>query len=281
MRVMIDGAPVPELEAAVSVFDWAVQRGFGAFEVIRSYEGTTFRLDPHLERLDRSAAALHIEPPPLASIGEWAREVAAEGGDCLVRVIVTGGSRDELVPTPVRTIVMWEPLPDMPARLELLAVAAPWHPAGDTRGFSGVKWLSYAPNMASIDMARRAGFDDALLVSTAGEVLEGPTYTVAWMSEGRLETPSLELGILASITREVLLECAERLGIAVKQGHFPLERMLQADEAVALSTVKEVTPVGRVGEQEIPVGPMSEKLAGVFQEIVAEELAPGGGSRDL
>jgi branched-subunit amino acid aminotransferase/4-amino-4-deoxychorismate lyase len=275
MRVIIDGVEVSEAEAAVSVFDWAVQRGFGVFEVIRSYDGATFRLDAHLERLQRSAGALHIEHPPTTDIADWARTAASAGGDCLVRVMVTGGSRDALVDTPPRTVVLWEPVPDVPERLRLLPVTAPWHQGGDTRGFPGVKWLSYAPNMASMDMARRAGFDDAVLVSSDGEVLEGPTYTVAWVSDGRVETPSLELGILASITREVLLECAARLGIPVKQGHFPLARMIESDEAIGLSTVKQVTPVSRIGENDIPDGPIAGKLAGAFAEIVAEEAVSG------
>lgn len=275
MRVIIDGAEVTEAEASVSVFDWAVQRGFGVFEVIRSYGGSTFRLDAHLERLQRSAGALHIEHPPIEDIADWVGSVATAAGDCLVRVMVTGGSRDALVETPPRTVVLWEPVPEVPERLRLLPVTAPWHQGGDARGFPGVKWLSYAPNMASIDMARRAGFDDAVLVSSDGEVLEGPTYTVAWVSEGRLETPSLELGILASITREVLLECAARLDIAVKQGHFPLERMIEADEAVGLSTVKQVTPVSAIGEHAIPHGPVAGKLAAAFADIVTEEVGSG------
>jgi len=275
MRVIIDGVEVSEADAAVTVFDWGIQRGFGVFEVIRAYGGSTFRLDAHLERLQRSAGALHIEHPPPGDIADWARSAAAAGGDCLVRVMVTGGSRDALLPTPPRTVVLWEPVPEVPDRLRLLPVTAPWHQGGDTRGFPGVKWLSYAPNIASMDMARRAGFDDAVLVSSDGEVLEGPTYTVAWVSHGRLETPSLELGILASITREVLLECAARLDIPVKQGHFPLERMIGSDEAIGLSTVKQVTPVSRIGEHEIPDGPVAGKLAGAFAEIVAEEVGSG------
>ena len=275
MRVIIDGAEVSEAEASVSVFDWALQRGFGVFEVIRAYDSRPFRLDDHLERLQRSAGALHIEHPPVDDIATWVGKAATAGGDCLVRVMVTGGSRDALVETPPRTVVLWEPVPPVPDRLRLLPVTAPWHQGADTRGFPGVKWLSYAPNMASMDMARRAGFDDAVLVSSEGDVLEGPTYTVAWVSDGRLETPSLELGILASITREVLLECAARLDVPVKQGHFPLERMIEADEALGLSTVKQVTPVSQIGEHAIPDGPVAGRLAAAFAEIVAEEVGSG------
>jgi len=271
MRVLIDGTPIAEADAAISVFDWGVIRGFGVFEVIRLYGHAAFRLGPHLDRLERSAAALGVEIPDRGDIEAWIGRVTAENSDGQVRVIVTGGGRDAMVEASPRTIVMWEPSPQVPDTLSLIPMSAPWHPGTDAGGFAGVKWTSYAPNMAATDKARRAGFDDSLLIAVDGTVLEGPTFTVGWVREGRIETPSLECGILPSITRDVMIECAERLAIPVGQGQFPLERLLGADEAFALSTVKQVSPIHAVGETAIAVGPVTRKLAGCFAEIVAEE----------
>jgi branched-subunit amino acid aminotransferase/4-amino-4-deoxychorismate lyase len=127
--------------------------------------------------------------------------------------------------------------------------------------------------MASTDKAQRAGFDDALLIGSNGIVLEGPTFTVAWVHDGRIETPSLDAGILQSITRDVMIECADRLGIPVSQGHFPLDRLLGSDEAFALSTLKQVMPIEGVGEVDIELGPVTSKLAGSFEELVRIETA--------
>lgn len=272
MLVLIDGRAHEPAGATVSVFDWAVIRGFGVFEVIRSYDGAPFRLDPHLDRLERSAAALWIDLPPRDDLAEWARRCAESGGECQVRLVATGGGRNPTVDAPSRVIVMTEPLPEVPPRLSVLPVRAPWHPGTDEGGFSGVKWTSYAPNMASTDLAKRAGFDDALLLGAGDTVLEGPTYTVAWVTDGRVETPSLELGILHSITRDVLLESAARLGLPMAEGVFPLARLLAADEALGLSTTKQVTPIERVGDQEIAVGDLGAALAREFAAIVAAEL---------
>jgi branched-chain amino acid aminotransferase len=274
MRVIIDGTPVPEDEAAISVYDWALLRGYGVFEVVRVYDGRTFRVQQHLDRLERSAAALAIDLPDRNELESWIADCAAAGGNCEVRIVVTGGSRDPLTKTASRTIVLTEPTPDTPERLAVLPMKALWHPGTDAGGFAGVKWTSYAPNMASTDKAQRAGFDDALLLTAESIVLEGPTFTVAWISDGRLETPTLELGILASITRDVLLESARRLDIEVKQGFFPLERLLGAEEALALSTVKQVTSIEKVGEHEVPVGDIGTALADEFRSIV--EVETGG-----
>jgi branched-subunit amino acid aminotransferase/4-amino-4-deoxychorismate lyase len=273
MRVILNGVEVHDEAASVSIYDWGLMRGFGVFEVVRSYDGVPFRLGSHLDRLERSASAIAIDLPDRTDIEAWVERCANEGGECQVRIVVTGGGRDKLVSAPATSVVLWEPTPEVPDRLSILPMKALWHPATDVGGFAGVKWTSYAPNMASTDKAHEAGFDDALLLTADSTVLEGPTFTIAWVREGRLETPSLELGILASITRDVMCEAAERLGLEVKQGFFPLDRLVGADEAFALSTVKEVTPIERIGEHEVPVGEIGVSLAAEFRAIVAAETA--------
>jgi branched-chain amino acid aminotransferase len=272
VRVLIDGVEVPEGEAGISVFDWGLQRGFGCFEVIRAYHGVPFRAGAHLDRLAGSAAALGLQVPPRPALEDWVRAVSRAGGDCQVRVILTGGGRDLLVPAAGRSIVLWELLAPSPEVLRLCPLEAAWHPGTDRSPFYAVKWLSYAANMASTDQARHRGFDEALLLTPDGLVLEGPTFSVAWVCGGRLETPTLGLGILPSITRAVLLgEAAPRLGLEVAEGVFPLSRMVEADEALALSTVKEVAPVVAVGDHAVPRGEVCGRLASAFREIVAAE----------
>ena len=189
-----------------------------------------------------------------------------------MRVVITGGGRDPDVDAPPRAIVQSGSVPNVPAELAVLPMRAPWHPGTDEGGFSGVKWTSYAPNMASTDVARRAGFDDALLLGADDIVLEGPTYTVAWVVDGRVETPSLDLGILRSITRDALMESADRLGLSVVQSSFPIDRLVGADEALGLSTTKQVTPISRIGEHQIPIGEVGAALVAEFAAIVAAEI---------
>ncbi len=272
MRAIVDGIEREAAAAVVSVFDWGLQRGFGAFEVIRSYHGRLFRAGGHLDRLERSLEALHLLVPARADLEDWTARAAAAGGDCAVRVIVTGGGRDPLFHAPPTTVVTWEPLPDVPDSLRLVEATASWHPGTDRDPFHGIKWLSYAPNMAATDVARRAGYDDALLLTRDGDVLEGPTFTVAWVADGAIETPGMEMGILASITREVLLESCARLGLEVRQGRYPLDRLLGSEEAMALSTTKEVTPISTVGGRRLGRGPVAGRLAATHREIVVEEL---------
>jgi branched-subunit amino acid aminotransferase/4-amino-4-deoxychorismate lyase len=275
MRVIIDGEAVDPRAATISVFDWAVFRGLGAFEVIRSVRGRLLHGGAHFERLERSIGMLRMAPVDMTLIADWTGTVAAENDDGLIRVIVTAGGRDQgpnRVDAPSRTIVVWEPLPVLPERLSLLPLRSPWHPATDDSAISGVKWLSYAPNMASTDLAVAAGFDDAVLTTMDDVVLEMPTSSIAWVAGGRIVTPSLDLGILLSITRDVMFECAARIGVEVVEGRFPLSDLLGADEALALSSGKLILPVGRIGDAEIPAGPVAGELAAAYSVLIDEEI---------
>lgn len=272
MRVLIDGVAVDPAEATISVFDEGLQRGDGVFEVARSYDGKLFALEGHLERLRRSAEQSKLELPPLEKIAEWMQAVAADGGTCFVRCVVTRGAALPDIDAPSRCIVAWEPLPQYGAHLRLLPMAAPWHSGGEPWELMGVKSISYAPNMSAHRHAREAGFDDALLVSKDGFVLEGPTFTVGWFVGEVFETPSLDLGILASITRAEALKAAADIGVATDEGRFAIDRILSADEAVAMSTLKEILPIAAVGDVSLGPGPLSAKLAEAFSIRVQAAL---------
>jgi branched-subunit amino acid aminotransferase/4-amino-4-deoxychorismate lyase len=141
-----------------------------------------------------------------------------------------------------------------------MPVSAPWHPAGRPWELSGVKTISYAPNQASSRLARQRGYDDALLLSDSGTILEGPTFSFAWVVDGVLETAGLDLGILDSITRRLILADCPLLGIEVVEGRFDLSRLDAASEAMVISTVKQVAPVARVEDHTFAAGDVAATL---------------------
>jgi branched-subunit amino acid aminotransferase/4-amino-4-deoxychorismate lyase len=271
-NVLIDGERYEPDHATISVFDIALLRGFGCFESLRSYGGRAFRLAQHLDRLERSAAALNLPLPPRSEMDSWVADRAGEG-DCVVRVVATGGTEDMVPGQGSRFIVFAEPLPSIDPTVTLLPVDAPWHPDGAVSELTGAKTLSYGPNVAARIRAKAEGYGDALLVGRSGTVLEGPTNTVAWVTGGVLETPELGLGILASVTRQATIEVAVRIAVPVVEGRFPLERLLGADEVMALSTLREIQPVVRVGDVAKGVGPVTGRLAAGLRDLIRAETA--------
>jgi branched-subunit amino acid aminotransferase/4-amino-4-deoxychorismate lyase len=265
VRVLINGV---EADGLVPVTDSSVLRGDGCFEVIRSYSGRPFAMDDHLDRLERSAKALDIGLPDRPDLGQWVEQVASSCGDCAVRVLATRGSAMPGGTGEPMVIVFAHPLSQGEGPATLLPVAAPWHAAGVDWDLAGAKVLSYAPNMAATRRALSEGFGDALLTTVEGVMLEGPTFSVAWVVDGVIETPGLDLGILDSITRRVMLQLASELGIEVVEGTWDLGRLEDAHEAMALSTVREIQPVSAVGRRRFHEGPVTADLARLFYQGV-------------
>ena len=254
-------------EGTIPVTDSSVLRGDGCFEVIKVYSGHPFALQEHLERLERSAGRLEIELPDRELIGSWISASAAELFDGAVRVVVTRGSAVPGLEEPPRVIVFSHTWDSPVGPATLLPVVAPWHAAGVEWALQGAKILSYAPNMSATREAIGEGFDDALLITPDDVVLEGPTFSVAWVVDGVVETPGLELGILDSITRKLVVDLARELGLTVKEGSWGLSRLDQADEVMAWSTIREVQPVVAVGPTTWKAGPVTKRLAAGFSEL--------------
>jgi len=225
--------------------DEALLRGRAVFETARVYDGTPFRLDAHIERLGRSAARVRLPDPDAGECERLADGVVKAAGvsDLALRFYWTGT-------TLVATGAPIDPaLEEQRARGLRLAVVR-W----STGALAAAKSTSYAENMAAQDTAAELGADDALLVAHDGTVLEAPTANVWWREGERLLTPSLELPILAGVTRAVVLELAPTVGYEVEDGSFPLPRLASADEVFLTSSIREVMPVSAVDGAPIPLG---------------------------
>jgi len=139
-----------------------------------------------------------------------------------------------------------------------------------TRVLDGVKSLSYAANVLCSRLARERGFDEALMVTPHGRVLEAPTSSIFWVDpSGVLCTPPLGEHILPSITREHLTRLVE-----VSERSVTSEELLGAREAFLASTTREVQPVAAIEDAEFPLpGEITRKAAAVFREHVEQVLA--------
>src|SRR5262249_23864416 len=134
----------------------------------------------------------------------------------------------------------------------------------------GVKSTSYAVNMAAEAEARRRGVDEALFVDADGIVLEGTVTNVWWRRDDTLYTPSRDLGILAGVTRATLMELAPECGVGVREGAYPIDQLLSADEAFTSSSVREVMPLVEIDERPIGRGPAADALQAALRELAAK-----------
>ncbi|HSK24153.1 MAG TPA: aminotransferase class IV [Egicoccus sp.] len=285
LLVWIDGALVPAGQATVSVFDRGFRNGEGVFETFRSYGEFVFRLDEHLERALAGAAELGFDAgPPERLRGAVTRtaqaNLAALGGhDSALRLTVSAGPIDPDSPFPGRavgtpTVVVTSHAlaldPDRFARGSR-AVTVPL-----ARELPHVKAVSYLVAVTARRRAREEGADEALLTTSSGEVLEGAGSNLFAVVDGALVTPPLDAGLLAGVTRSVVLEVAERIGVPSATTPLSVEQVLGADEAFLTATTREVTPLlavdGRTIGSGVP-GPVTARIAAGYRAMVDEERA--------
>jgi len=255
---VLDGALMRASEAMIPATDDGLIRGDGAFDAFPVRDGRPFARSAHLDRLERSCQALRL-PCDRAAVDADVDLLltAAPPGEAVVRVILTRGGRrlsrleglgdPEELTRPIRVLpVVYDP----------------------SVVLNGVKTLSYAANMLAGRRAVEAGFDEALLIRSDGTVLEGPTCSVFWVRQGRLHTPALGTGILASITRRVLLE-----NLSVEEGTYSFEQVAAAEEAFLASTGRSAQPIAAVGERALPQAPGPLTLRA--QEVLERAIAAG------
>ena len=261
----VDGRIVERAEARISAADDGLLRGDGVFEVIRVYRGRPFALGEHLDRLERSASAIDLPVDREAFESEIAALLAQFGAsDAQLRLVATRGGR---------RLAFTENLPPYAAKERIRVLTIVYAPS---LILNGVKSLSYAANMKAIRMAEGRGADDAILVRPDGVVLEAPTSSVFWTTgDDRLRTPSLEVGILASITRDRLVR-----ELDVEEGSFPVDDLEGASEAFLASTVREVQSISAVNETELAECPgrQTQAAAEAFSAILNRELAASASS---
>jgi branched-chain amino acid aminotransferase len=253
----LDGVLMLADEVMIPATDEGLIRGDGVFEVIRVYDGRPFAFEEHMRRLERSAANLRLELD-LESVRADAHRLLAQAGTGpdhqALRIVLTRGGR---------RLLMTEQLAPLPEFARLMSVTyAP------TRILDGVKSLSYASNMLASRLARESGYDEALLVTPHGRVLEAPTSSIFWIKDGLILTPPLDDHILASITRALVLDVT-----GGRERPCTLGDLQQADEIFLASTMREVLSVTAVDEHEFERdGPVTIRTAEAVGARILVEL---------
>ncbi|HAJ37306.1 MAG TPA: amino acid aminotransferase [Chloroflexi bacterium] len=273
----VNGAFMPASQAAIGLNDLGLVRGYGVFEVLRTYGDRPFGLRAHLDRLAYSAAQIELTLPEAPDaietiVHETLTRNAAR--DVTIRIIVTGGASS--------SFLMPE---DRPSLLVLLAPVKPYpahlYTAGATlitidaaRFMPTVKSLNYIPAILGQRRARAADAIEALYCDAAGVITECTTSNFFIFKGNQLITPVQD--VLPGITRAAVLEVAGDLFEIVERPILRSE-LAEADEAFITSTTKEIMPIVRVDTQPIGAGrsgARTQRLQHSFQAYVAQGSNP-------
>lgn len=285
-KIWMDGELVDWRDAKIHVLTHTLHYGCGAFEGVRAYNtvnGTAiFRLQDHTDRLFNSAKILRMQIPfSKEQVNEAQKQVVKSNGleSCYIRPLVWIGSQ-KLGVSPRGN------------QIHLMVAAWAWGAylgeEGMQRGIR-VKTSSYARHHVNITMTQAKavsnysnsilanmealddGYDEALLLDTAGFVAEGAGENVFVVKDGVVYTPDLSAGALNGITRNTTLHICKDLGIEVVQKRITRDEIYIADECFFTGTAAEVTPIRELDRVQIGIGrrgPITEKIQNAFFDIV-------------
>jgi branched-chain amino acid aminotransferase len=285
--VYVDGQFLPEAEAKVSVFDHGLLYGDGIFEGIRFYNGRVFRLEEHHDRLWDSARSICLEiPMSREAMTEALLETVRRNGlrDGYIRQIVTRGVGNLGLnpaqckrPTVIIIAAAIALYPEESYRNGLTIVTCATRRAGAATLNPAVKSLNYLNNIMARIEANLAGADEALMLNDAGNVAECTADNIFIIKKGRIFTPPISAGALRGITRAVVFEIADELGVKITETDISRHDVFVADECFLTGTAAEVIPVIKADGRMIGTGKPGELSTRMIARF--RELTRAGGTR--
>ncbi len=283
--IYLNGELVQQETATVSALDRGLLYGYGLFETMRSYGGRVFRLEEHHQRLRDGAACLAMAVPlSLRDLNEAVDAVLERNqlADAYVRLTLTAGASPVAGTSgaagDTTVMLLAGPLTDYPPDLYRRGMAAVFSAVrrNETSPLSGIKSLNYLDNLLAREDARRRGADEAILLNTRGLVAEGSASNVFLVRGNKLITPGIQSGALSGITRRAVLELATAAGLEAVESEVEPSAFKDAAEAFLTNSVMEIMPLTRLDDRPVGsgrVGPASERLRHLYQEMVLQETA--------
>ncbi len=279
----LNGELMPAHAARVPVLDHGLLYGDGVFEGIRFYGGCAFRPGAHLDRLYRSAAAIRLTLPcdRNALAAAVAETIAAFGRpDGYLRLVITRGvGRLGLDPASCKQPNVFILADELALVSEAVRVKGACVIIAATRRIAPdaldprIKSLNYLNHILARIEATNADADEAILLNGRGHVAEGTADNVFVARGSVLLTPPVADGALEGITRAVVLEIAQTLGIVARENTLGPYDLYTADECFLTGTGAELIPVREVDGRRLrsSPGPVFQALSKAFRGLIERE----------
>ena len=278
MIVFLNGQFVPEDRAVVSVFDRGFLYGDGLFETVRICRGKPFRWAQHLERLHRGAEFLSLQLPFADDVlEESVRKLIAVNvlSDGLLRLTLSRGMgvrgyspKGANRPTLVMSVHALPAARD-PARGWRLVTSARRLPAGEA--LAQYKTANKLAQVLARAEAEAMGADEALMLNTDGFAVEGASSNLFWVHAGVVCTPPMTCGVLAGVTRAVILELGNELALPVKETTVTREELRLAEGVFLTLSSLGVMMASELDGAPLAQSPLVEELHRAYGELLSRE----------
>lgn len=287
MQIFLNGRFVPEEQAVVSVLDRSFLYGDGLFETMLVLNGKPFRWDQHLERLARGAEFLKIKIPfKAAELRDFVAELVSVNSVCdaLLRLTLSRGvgprgyspKGAESATVVMSLHPLAAPICDTEGRIS--APDRRWNlitssfrlPAGEA--VAQFKTCNKLTQIMARMEADAAGADEALLLNTNGQVVEASTSNLFWIERDTVCTPPLASGILAGVTRAVVLDVCRTLRLEFRETETSLEQLKRAQGVFLSLSSLGVVEAAELDQTPLTSSPLVARIRSEYWKLVQQEV---------
>lgn len=283
--VYLNGKFVPLSQARVSILDRGFCYGDALFETMRVYSGKIFRLEQHLDRLERGADCIFLKLPESR---ECIRDILYQtfnrnqGADAVIRLTITRGEgvlgqlwQADTSPT-LSVYVRPSNAPPDKWYQDGVPISLIPNSAAKLGGLQDqIKSANYLSQILARKQAENQKSVEGIMINEQGEVCDGTLSNIFVVKGGVLSTPAVNGYVLPGVTRKVVLELAAEAGIDCQEKSMTADNVLQGDEIFLTNTGWEILPVTRVDEKTVgsgQPGSLTQALHQKFRKFVDEEI---------
>ncbi len=274
--VFLNGEFLPVDKAYISVMDRGFLFGDGVYEIIPVFNHQLFLAKEHLQRLRNSLAAINLpfgqEDGQIISLCQQLMlRNPEQGADRAIYIQITRGAaenREHCFPVKVPPTFFMQCSETSPSTAAELEKGARAITVPDIRWqWCHIKAISLLPNVLLAQQAKAAHAKEAILIRD-GMAIEGAISNLFIVKEGVIITPPTTHEILPGVTRNLLLQLAEKNHLPFREESIPEASLFAADEVWMTGSIKEVLPIVRINNSVIgngKVGPISLRMLQLYQ----------------
>jgi len=274
MLVFLNGQFLPEAQAVVPVSDRGFLLGDGLFETMRVVHRNPFRFAQHLERMTRGADFLKIKCPfTTKELEKFAGQLIEQNKmpEAILRLTLTRGPGErgytpngDSKPTVVMTL---HPAPPLEIAVEWNLIMSSFRiPTADP--LASFKTTSKILHVMARTEAVEQGADEALLLNTNGEVAETASGNLFWVYDDIICTAPTGRGVLPGITRAVVLEICQALGLETNKRAIKPEALRNSAGLFVTQSALGIVPVAVFDGKPITPSPLVDQIAHAYQEML-------------
>lgn len=258
---------IPEDKAYISVSDPGFLQGYGLFETMRAYEGKIFALEEHLKRLYQGSNILNLNINKKVNFGKIINQTLKINKfyqNTYVRLNVWQKNRGVFILVTVKEYLP----PAEKYKTGFKTIIAKKVFINEASIIHKIKSMNRLIYQLAQKEAEGKNKDEVLILNTRGFLTEGSRTNIFLVKKNCLFTPSLDCGCLPGITRQIVLELAQKQGIKIYEKNILSKELFNADEIFLTNSLIEIMPISSCENKPIKIGPITRSLIKEYRNLI-------------